>query len=161
MEIYLMQHGSCLPKEADPQMPLSPVGRDQIAKSALAARNLGLGFDCIVASPKQRSQQTAEIVAQAVGYNPASIIVTETVKAMAQPAASVDFLCNLEAQSVLVAGHLPNLATLAAYLMGNAPISIAVDNGGLMCLETDDPLQQNASLRWSLTPMQMQIVAGS
>jgi phosphohistidine phosphatase len=159
MEIHLMQHGSCLPKEADPQMPLSPVGLDQIERSAEAVRLLGLGFDRIVASPKLRSQQTAEAVARAVGYAPADIVVADAVKAMAPPAETVEFLCGLGVGSVLVAGHLPNLAELASWLMGGA--KVAVDNGGLICLEADDPRARDARLAWSLTPMQMQLVAGA
>ena len=57
MLIHLMQHGVCLSKELDATQPLSPVGGEQIEKSATAARVLGLRFELIVASPKVRSLQ--------------------------------------------------------------------------------------------------------
>jgi phosphohistidine phosphatase len=67
MELYLMQHGPNLSKDEDPEEPLSPDGKKQILKAAKAIKKMGLQFDVVIASPKKRSQQTAEIVAEAVG----------------------------------------------------------------------------------------------
>lgn len=162
MELYLMQHGSCLSKEIDPEMPLSPVGRDQIRRSAAAARMLGLGFDRIVASPKLRARQTAQAVAEAVGYPVEDIVVGEAVKAMSEPARSLDFLRSLHAEDVLVCGHLPNLALLASYILcGDMSLSIAVENGGLTCIELPVDPARAPLLRWHLSPMQLQLIAGA
>ena len=161
MEIHLMQHGTCLPKEVDPDMPLSPVGRDQIVRSSAAMRQLGLGFDRIVVSPKLRARQTAEVVAEVLGYGGRDIVVSETVKAMARPSDTVEYLRGLSAESVLIAGHLPNLAELTSFLLcGAGPIRVDISNGGLMRIDVQELPTDNAILKWYLTPMQLQLIAG-
>lgn len=83
MEIYLMQHGLALSEEQDPERGLSAEGKKQIETAAQAIRRMGLRFDLIVASNKERSRQTAHVVAEGTGYAE-SIVETDKVK----PAAS-------------------------------------------------------------------------
>lgn len=163
MELYLMQHGSCLPKEIDPNQPLSPVGAEQVMKSAEAARRLGLGFDAIVTSPKPRARETATMVASAWDFPTGSIHVTEAVKAMAEPKDTLAYLQTLGPQeAIFVAGHLPNLGKLASFLLtSEQELNIAIENGGLLRLDAPQLAPGNATLRWYLTPMQLQIIAGS
>ena len=59
MNLYIMQHGPCLPAEVNPDQPLSPVGRDQMSASARAMRVMGLWFDALVCSPRPAAAQTA------------------------------------------------------------------------------------------------------
>ena len=118
MLIHLMQHGACLPKELDPSQPLSPVGREQVEKSAMAARTLGLSFELIIASPKLRSLQTAEIMAEYTDYPLSGIDVTEAVKAMAPASAAIDFIQEYDGlSSILIAGHLPSLGLIASQIL--------------------------------------------
>ena len=139
MRLFCMQHGACLSKELDPNQPLSPVGRDMIRKSAAALRTLGLDFDAVLSSPKERAHQTAAIVARAVDYPEHSIRVTETVKAMATPEETVEFLRDYrDAGQIFLAGHLPHLNKLACHLLGSdREINLGIEQGGLICLETD------------------------
>jgi phosphohistidine phosphatase SixA len=53
---------------------------------------MGLTFDVIIASPKKRSQQTAAIVAEAVGFPLDGIEETEKVKAMTPVEETVRYL---------------------------------------------------------------------
>lgn len=163
MELYLMQHGSAFSKDIDPEEPLSPVGREQIIKSAQAVRRMGLAFDVVVASPKTRSQQTAGVVCELIGFPEENIVVTDKVKAMASPAESIEFLEQYKNQgAVLVAGHLPNLARVAGELLspGHAP-AIQFSNGGLTRIDVWEERDKAPVLRWHLTPFQMQVIAGA
>ena len=161
MELYLMQHGSCLSQEIDPDQPLSPVGRDQVVKSAEAVRRMGLGFDAVLASPKRRAMQTAELVLAALGLGPEVITVTDTVKAMARPEQTVDFLRELGAESVFIAGHLPHLNELASQLIiGKSGLRLGIDNGGLLRIDAETMPTRQATLRWLLSPLQLQLLAG-
>lgn len=156
MLIHLMQHGACLPKELDPNQPLSPVGREQIEKSARAAQLLGLRFELIIASPKVRSLQTAEIMAAHTGYPTSRIQVTEAVKAMAPVSATLDFIEEYEGlDSILIAGHLPSLGKLASEMLtkGN-DLDIGIENGGLMQIGVASP-KTKGILGWYLTPAQL------
>ena len=139
MRLFCMQHGACLSKELDPNQPLSPVGRDMVRKSAAALRALGLDFEAILSSPKERARQTAAIVARAVDYPEHSIRVTEAVKAMATPDETVEFLRDYRnAGRIFLAGHLPHLNKLACRLLGaDKEPDLGVEQAGLLCLETD------------------------
>jgi len=85
MEIYLMQHGSALPKEQDPEQGLGPDGKVEIHASGKALKKMGVSFDVILSSPKKRSKQTASIVAEEVGFPPDKIVEADKVKAMTPP----------------------------------------------------------------------------
>lgn len=156
MLIHLMQHGTCLPKELDATQPLSPVGREQIEKSAIAARALGIRFDVIIASPKVRSLQTAEIMAEHTGYPLSNIEVTEAVKAMTHPVTTLNFIQEFEGhESILITGHLPSLGLVASHILTQSDgVEIVIENGGLMQFETPSP-QLRGKLNWYMTPTQL------
>ncbi|MDD3310852.1 histidine phosphatase family protein [Pseudodesulfovibrio sp.] len=160
MLIHLMQHGACLSEQLDPNQPLSPVGREIVEKTARAAAVLGLRFELIVASPKLRSRQTAEIMARATGYPVSRIQVTEAAKAMAPARETIDFIKEYQGlESVLVTGHLPSLTKVAAALLtGGTEPAVHIENAGLTQL--DLPEKGNATLNWHLTPAQLTLIAG-
>ena len=161
MLIHLMQHGACLPKELDVHQPLSPVGKEIISKSARAAQVLGLRFELIVASPKTRSLQTAEIMAEYTGYPLSRITVTEAIKAMTSAQETIDFINEYEGlDSILIAGHLPSLENIASKLLtGGSALSVNIDNGGLMQIDTKG--NNGPTLNWYLSPNQLALVSGS
>jgi len=160
MLIHLMQHGACLPKELDPTQPLSPVGREQVEKSARAARILGLRFELVVASPKARSRQTAEIMADHTGYPVSHIEVTEAVKAMAPAESTLKFIEEYNGlESILIAGHQPHLSLLASKILaGKNEVGIAIENGGLLQLALN-PVKGQGVLNWCMTPAQLAVIA--
>ncbi|MEF2231043.1 MAG: histidine phosphatase family protein [Pseudodesulfovibrio sp.] len=159
MLVHLMQHGACLSEELDPRQPLSPVGREMVAKAARAAVILGLNFDLVVASPKLRSQQTAGIMAEAAGYPVSRILVADEAKAMAKPQATIDFIREYQGlDSLLVTGHLPSLARVAATLLtGESELALHIENGGLM--QIDLPPKGVGTLNWHLSPAQLALIA--
>jgi len=160
MLIHLIQHGACLPKELDPTQPLSPVGREQVEKTANAARILGLSFELVVASPKVRSIQTAEIIAEYTGYPTDRIEVTEAVKAMTPASTTLDFLREYDGlDSILIAGHLPSLGNIASQILTqSSSLEIGIENSGLMQLDVTFPKNKGV-LNWYLTPAQLAEIA--
>jgi phosphohistidine phosphatase len=162
MLIHLMQHGACLPKEVNPNQPLSPVGREQVEKTARAAAILGLRFELVAASSKVRSVQTAEIMAESTGYPVERIVVTDAVKAMAPTAETLKFINEYAGlDSILIAGHLPSLGLLAsAILSPGRNVDVRVENGGLMQFSLE-PGTPAGTLNWAMTPAQLAVLAGS
>lgn len=160
MLIHLMQHGACLSKELDHHQPLSPVGREQAIKSALAARTLGLRFELVAASPKVRSRQTAEIMAEHTGYPASRIEVTDAVKAMAPVRETLAYIKDYEGlDSIFIAGHLPSLGLLASELLtGGANLDIAIENSGLMQIDWNITSGKGV-LNWYMTPAQLSVIA--
>ncbi|WP_319584624.1 histidine phosphatase family protein [uncultured Pseudodesulfovibrio sp.] len=161
MLIHLMQHGACLPKEVNSSQPLSPVGREQVEKTARSAAMLGLRFELVVASSKVRSLQTAEIMASKTGYPVDRIVVSDAVKAMAPTAETLKFILDYEGlDSMLIVGHLPSLGLLASALLSPGKnVDIRVENGGLMQFNFEPG--KAATLNWAMTPAQLAVMAGS
>lgn len=60
--------------------PLNEKGREQALKSATALKNRGASFDYIFVSPLARAQQTAEIVADTLGFAGPVVTVPELVE---------------------------------------------------------------------------------
>ena len=162
MLIHLMQHGACLSKELNQNQPLSPVGREQVEKTARAAHILGLRFELVIASPKLRSLQTAEIMAETTGYPTKHIMVTDRAKALSPASELLNDIGEYNGlESILIAGHLPSLSSVAsAILMPGKTLNITIENGGLMQLDFT-PGKGNGALNWCLTPAQLGVIAGS
>lgn len=162
MRLYLMQHGACLPKEVDPDQPLSPVGREQLESVGRALGRLGLWFDVICASPKLRARQTAMLVARATDHYPERIVVDEAFKATAPADGAVAFLRDhREAESVFVAGHLPSLANIASRLLTSGPeVAIAFENAGLVRLDVESLGARKATLAWAVPRRLLRLAAG-
>jgi len=160
MEIYLMQHGPNLSKDEDAEEPLSPDGKIQVSKAAKAIKRMGLQFDLIIASPKKRSQQTAELVAKAVGFPVEGIVETEKVKAMTPAEETIAYLVQFdEKESILIAGHLPSLAEVAsALLTSGSKATIQFERGGIGRIDVEKLPTNEGRLRWYLTPAQLDLM---
>lgn len=160
MLIHLMQHGACLPKEADPTQPISPVGNDQITRSAKAMRSLGLEFEHIVSSTKLRAMQTAEIIAETLGYPTRAINHSDAFKPSAQPETALRYLEECGKELVLVVGHLPSLPRIASRLLSQQEnVRLHFSNGGLTCIEAS-PSLSHATLLWHMQPKHLSLLAG-
>ena len=161
MEIYLMQHGPNLSKDEDPAEPLSPDGKKLVSKASQAIKRMGLQFDVIIASPKTRSQQTALLVAEAVGFPLEEIVETEKVKAMTPAEETIAYLAQFdEKNSILIAGHLPSLAEIAsALLTSGSKATIQFERGGIGRIDVDKLPTNEGKLRWYLTPAQLELMA--
>ena len=161
MELYLMQHGSALPKKQDPEEGLSPDGEAQIHASGKALKKMGISFDVIFSSPKKRSKQTASIVAQEVECPQDSIIQTEKVKAMTPVEETLAFVAGyFENQRMLIAGHLPSVAEVASSLVTEgSKVTIEFERGGCCRIDIEDLTAHAGRLKWYLTPEQLSLIA--
>lgn len=162
MQLYLMQHGACLPEALDPEQPLSPMGQEQVQKSGEAIRKMGVAFGRMICSPKLRAQQTARIVAREVNYPEDGIIVSDAVKAMSLPQASLELASQFAVEgSVFIAGHLPSVNEIISLLTSDGcKVAVNVENGGLARLDISDFQRPSGALMWYLSPWQMQLFAG-
>lgn len=161
MEVYLMQHGPALPKDQDPEEGLGPEGQERIHMSGQALKKMGVSFDAILCSPKKRSQQTAAIVAEEVGFPSDKIVETKNVKAMAPPDETIQTLSELSGvDRVLIAGHLPSVAEIASFLLTEGcKASVQFEMGGCCCIDAEELPTHSGRLRWYLTPAQLKLIA--
>lgn len=161
MEIYLMQHGPNLPPEQDAEQGLSPEGEKVAAAGAATLKRLGVRPDLILTSPKKRARQTAEAVARAVGLDPTKTVVSDKAKAMAPLGDTLELLSAYQDKdSLLVAGHLPNLALVAGSLLapcGQAQVDF--QQGGICRLDLDELPTHSGRLVWYLPPAVLALLA--
>ena len=161
MDIFLMQHGASISGEIDPQRPLSSLGAEQCARSARAMRAMGLGFDALLCSPKLRALETARIVAETLGFRREAVRQTERLIPKARPDATLDLLAEYANEAtLLLIGHLPNLADLASLLLsaGNK-VALGFENAGLTFLHADECAPGKGILGWHLSPYHLQFIA--
>ncbi|MBR34982.1 MAG: phosphohistidine phosphatase SixA, partial [Nitrospinae bacterium] len=134
MEIYLVRHGAAHTKEDDPERHLNKDGLEQCHLSGRALRRLDTMFDLVISSPKVRARQTAEIIADEVGYPKDEIKVTETLEPMASPKDTTSYLNNFtEKKNIMLAGHLPLLGNLASELLSESTQISLYFEAGAVC----------------------------
>ena len=163
MDIYLMQHGQAFSEEADLERSLTPEGESQIVASARALKRIGVSLDLIVSSPKKRARQTAEIVAQRLGYPADEIKVTETLQPKAPSSDVIAFLKAYEdKKQILLAGHLPSLGEIASDLLcEDSKVAIQFYMGGVCRIDVDLLQAGSGTLKWILAPEHLRFVATS
>jgi phosphohistidine phosphatase len=162
MELYLLRHGQALSETENPEQPLSKTGVAQIQTTAAAMKQMGMVLDLIVSSPKKRSHQTAALIAEWVNYPYSDIIETATVTPTAAAAEALSFLRRYQqSKAVLIAGHLPSLANIAALLLGCAgPLPMHFENGSLCRIDLWAPATGQGELVWHIPAEQLRMIAG-
>jgi len=148
MNLYLMQHGIANPKDIDPDENLTEKGSQIILASAKALKKINISFDVIICSPKNRSKQTAKIIAKEFKFPEKKIIETDKVKPLSLPEETIDFISEYE--RVFIAGHLPSIKQIISYLLcSGANIDVDIHNGGCTRIDIEN---KTAILKWHLTP---------
>ncbi len=161
MEIYLVRHGAAYEKREDPERHLNNDGVNQCHLTGIALKKLDIQFDIIVSSPKARARQTAEIIAEEVGYSRDGIKITEALVPAALPKETISYLNDFaDAKRVMLAGHLPLLGYLTSELLINtSEISFYFEPGAVCHIDTEQPHTFAGHFRWFLTPEHLRLIA--
>ncbi len=161
MEIYLVRHGAAYEKREDPERHLNNDGVNQCHLTGIALKKLDIQFDLIVSSTKARARQTAEIIAEEVGYSREDIKITEALVPTALPKETISYLNDYaDVKRVMLAGHLPLLGHLASELLiNNSQISFYFEPGSVCHISTEQPHTFAGDLCWFLTPEHLRIIA--
>jgi phosphohistidine phosphatase len=140
MILYLVRHGIAIdrsdPKSpAEAERPLTAEGVRKTRSAALGFRSSGVKPDVFITSPYVRAAQTAEIVAEALGFPLDKIRVSEALKPAENPADIAKELLRLKAKEVVCCGHAPHLDSTIAYLCGARVPFTELKKAGIACLE--------------------------
>ena len=151
MTLFLVRHGAALSRYQDSQRALSSRGRADVQRvAARLADKKDVRVDRIYHSNKLRARQTAEILAERL-HPSGGVSESDGLAPNDNPAVWTDRLIG-EQTSLMLVGHLPHLARLAALLLvGNTEEQVAsFPASGVACLMRDE--QDHWRLLWTLGP---------
>ena len=138
MKLWVLRHGEAVPYGScpDSERELTDHGRKEALSSA--AHLIGQPLTAIYASPYLRAQQTAQIVREALGFEP-EIRTVEWLTPEVDPDKVTDQLVSVS--NVLLVSHNPLVGNLLGFLQhGHVQEPVAVRTAGLAELEGEWPL---------------------
>lgn len=148
MKLYLMQHGEAKSEAEDPERSLTIKGEEETRKISGAAKRLGVRPSKIYHSGKKRAEQTAGIVAKALGL----------AAQLGQGLSPNDDIrpwvkrISKETDDLMIVGHLPFLEKLASSLIcgDEGAKAVLFRYSGILCLEKKEPGRW--AVDWFLKP---------
>ena len=150
MKLYLVQHAKAVPKDVDPQRPLSDEGRRDIKKVAAFIGTLNLEVDFVWHSKKIRAAQTAEVLSKVILVRMEKI-ERDGLSPNDNVAAIRDELVASE-YDVMIVGHMPFVSKLASLLLTSdeSAGTVAFQQGGILSLEQSTEGQWQVN--WMVIP---------
>ena len=138
MRIYLVQHGEAKSEQEDARRTLTDKGIGEVQKVAEFLRPLTLAIDTVWHSGKARAQQTAELLAEALG--PQARVVAREGLGPKDPVAVVKEVLEHVEGNVMIVGHLPFLGKLVSLLVSGSEANEIVEFhfGCIVCIERRD-----------------------
>lgn len=81
-QLYFIRHGQSQMNvsghySGSTNTPLTSIGKAQAREAGKRARDQGLVFDIILASPLDRAHETAKLVAQEIDFDPSAILIND------------------------------------------------------------------------------------
>ncbi len=150
MKIYLIQHGVALPREKNPDRPLSTQGEAQVQRTGEYLRSRGITADVIWHSKKIRAAQTAEIIAEALGCKQIKARDDMNPK---DPVKKFSEEISASKMDIVIVGHLPFLQKLGSRLLTGVEKNdfISFKNSGVLALDYDEKWK----IDWLVPPEHM------
>ncbi len=157
MRLYVMRHGvavgpSEVSTEPDSARALTPKGIMKTRAAARGLRVLSVRPDVMFTSPYLRAAQTAEIVAEVLGFPPHKIRTTEALTPAKDPAEIWKELSRLRAKDVMCFGHAPHLDYMIGRALGARTLVTALKKAGVVCLEMERLNPPRGGIVWLCAP---------
>jgi len=162
--IYLVRHGIAALASADTQdsdRALTAEGTRKMTHAAMGLHRLDVVPEVVLSSPLRRAQETASVLASALGPD----VTVEIYQPLAPGSAPVEVLRGLRpyrtVHNLMLVGHQPDLGELASYLLTGSPelVPLPFKKGAIAAIEVATlPPRANGVLRWFLTPKQLRAV---
>lgn len=161
MVIYFLRHANAGQKQfsnpaKDEKRPLDKIGEQQSHDVGRALAFIGVTAGVVISSPLTRAVQTANLVAQEIGYEE-KIVLDDALR----PEATFEQFKALlnrhkDKLSIMVVGHDPSMTEFVnRMLSGGGPLAaVEMKKGGVAKVEKE--LRRQAVLRWLITPKLVQ-----
>ena len=134
MNLYILQHGEAVPKEIDPERPLSERGNRDIRILALHMQNMDVQLGHVFHSGKLRAEQSARLIAETLSPE-IQPIKTEGLNPNDDPTVIIGDIEQMN-ENILIASHMPFVSRICSTLLtGTTEAEFASVPGTLFCLE--------------------------
>lgn len=148
MRLYFVRHGIAEDlATSDFDRELTKRGRRRVFASAKVMKRLGIAPRQIFSSPRLRSLQTAEIIAEALGM---PVTISEAINFGFDLADLRRLTRNLDADDeVMFVGHNPDMSLLVSELTG---VDVSMKKGGLARIDVIGRRVDEGELVWLIAP---------
>lgn len=155
MLLYLVRHGIAIDRSdpkapAEAERPLTAKGVQKTRAAALGLNELDAKPDVFISSPYVRAVQTAEIFAEALGFSPEKIRISDALKPAANPAEILKEIQHIRAKEIACFGHAPHMDLTIAQLSGSRAVYTELKKAGVACFE-HAAAHGRWTLRWLVT----------
>lgn len=156
MEIYLLRHGiaeDAGPGGSDARRALTGEGREKLRRVLGRARGAAAAPSLILTSPLLRARQTAEIAAEALGYD-GELVESGALAPQGTPRGVWEEICaRRSSPALLLSGHEPLLSRVVAFLLGTPALQVEMKKGALVRIDVEAfGSEPRGVLMWMLTP---------
>jgi phosphohistidine phosphatase len=159
MKIYLVRHGIAQDHlggavTSDSLRALTDAGRNETRQVAQGLKKLGVDADLIITSPLIRAKQTAEIIADVLGYDQ-ELRVTDALAPGGSASSVFKFAKQFQnADELFFVGHEPDIGKLAAALIWAGPeVDIPFKKAGVCRVDVSGlPPSFPGTLKWFISP---------
>ncbi len=162
MDVFLMRHGEADDIggkiKSDFDRPLTKDGIAIMEDEAEGMKKLGLRFNVILSSPLIRAKETAQIIAESLGYS-RKITICD---ALGIPSSTVDLMTHFKEfqndYKILLVGHMPGIGKLAGFFTGQK-IELSFKKGSMCKIEVEQLVPTvRGDIKWLLTPRQLKLI---
>lgn len=164
MNLYLVRHGIAVDigeqgVKRDADRMLSAEGAEKTRLAGGGLKRAGCRPERILASPRVRSHQTADIL-QSVLAPRVRVEVCRELDMATPLSRMLKWAESLEGESIMLVGHMPDVAVLASALVANGPLAVHFRKAATMCIRFEgEPRAHHGIMEWFLPPAVLRALA--
>jgi phosphohistidine phosphatase len=158
VDLYLIRHADALALGErgitdDEERPLSEEGEEQARALGQFFQKKEIGLDRLYASPLVRARQTAEEMLRHGAHTELQLETCASLTPGERPRKLGRFLSKQGGEKVGLVGHMPHLALIAGWLIGDKKVRIDFAKAGVAHITCGDaPGKGLGTLQWLVTP---------
>jgi phosphohistidine phosphatase len=157
VDLYLIRHAEA--KELgendvmnDEDRPLTEEGEAQTRRLGTGFHARGMRFGALLTSPLLRAQQTAEGILKHWPELAPQVQVCQELAPNLKAKKLARCLRGIEAGSVGLVGHMPDLGEFLGWLIGSRKVNVDMAKAGVAKVNCESVRKGEGSLEWLVTP---------
>jgi phosphohistidine phosphatase len=148
--LYIVRHGIAEDGfgKSDAERELTNEGREKVSENGKRLRNHGVKPGVIISSPYLRASQTAQILAEELGYK-GEIHPDDRITPMGRYETFNDLFTEYRSeQHIMIVGHEPNVSELTARICAQGQLRMDFKKGAVACIGIDRVRPVQGVLLW-------------